>query len=98
MIISGIVRGEADACVRSITYGQLISELKAGWTSDGSGPYADGISAQALEELSSKKSSEELLGALTHPQISDDRYRISPLLWMGDPAKPDNCLWKTGNG
>jgi hypothetical protein len=90
-VISGVNRADGSFCVRSGSYSGILKDLDNNWAEGKSGNFGDGISNGALKILQSSTDGTELLRALTHPIVSNSGYRISPILWMGNPAQPSNC-------
>lgn len=97
VVISGVVRTDGSACVRSRTYTHLLGELDSNWTENSSGERAGGISRSALEAIHNSTDGAIVLQALSDPRVSDGTYPLSPILWMGNPDKPENCRWDSAN-
>ena len=92
IVISGVSMGGGRFCLRSRRYDHMLKDLGT-WVDGQAGQSANGISQAAFDALSKSTDGTILLSALSDPHISNDAYRINPILWMGDPNKPENCQW-----
>jgi hypothetical protein len=93
VLISGVVKSNGSVCVRSESYGRLVRDLNSDWADNSPGLRGGGISPSALQAIRDSVDGMVVLEALSDPQESNETYRLSPVLWMGDPEKLENCRW-----
>jgi hypothetical protein len=93
-VISGVSRSDGSFCVRTNSYAGILKNLDDKWAVGKPGDFGDSIDDSALKKLNDSQDGTELLTALTHPVVSDTGYRISPILWMGNPADATQCVNK----
>ena len=90
-VISALGKYGGPLCTRTKTYGALMSELHTQWADGKAGAHGGGIDPKALTALDGSTDGTLLLDALTNPRVSNNEYRLSPILWMGNPGNQAEC-------
>ena len=90
-IVSALGKYGGPLCIRTTTYRALLLHLHNDWADGKAGPFGGGIDSKALTGLDGSTDGSLLLEALANPRISDKEYRLSPILWMGNPGNPAEC-------